>query len=676
MLLAAAAAAQPQPSGEQPQSPIVVTGERVKRSLKQTTSSVAVFDGRDIDSLAAADRLQNLLEMVPNVLVPTSRDAPTIRGQRAVGVLQGLPAFLGGARPRTALQIDGRTVTFNELVNNTEGLWDVDHVEVFRTPQTTTQGVNSIAGAIFIHTADPSYEFGGQARLIGGQFHRRQASAVLTGPLAGDQVAFRIAGDFYRSHTSTTMQGPQVGVADLNLDRYWTVRAKLLVEPRTAPGLRVLTTYAHTRAEAPQAESARPPFRERRDDFYPFGYFKSRVDSVTSLVTYPVADSLESRTTLSLGKSHFRRLAPKGFGQTDIQGRDVSAETVLEWRPGNALSGVGGVSVQRVKLHQFIDLSVTGLGLGSFNDRQVSAGLFGELNWRATDRLSLVAGGRYQSDRKTRSGVLTMTQPLPLDYDKSSHAFLPKVSVAYDLSSSLRVGLLVQRAYNAGGVTLDPQHRAQLDFKPEYLWDYEAFARASALGGRVNLTANLFYSAMRDAQREYDFDLHSPGGTVGLLQIFSEPRAHLYGAELAANVKLSSRLTARAAIGLLGTRITETVDPKDPFLGKEFGGAPHFTGSASFDWQATDHFRLSANARHNSGFWADDSEDPLFRTTGWTMVDGRATWDTGRFTVFVYAQNLLNTFHVIGWAGPRDEPDAEVELADPREIGVGLQAKF
>src|SRR5438309_4666386 len=122
---------------------IIVTGERVKRSLKDTPSSVAVFDQGDIDAMAAPDRIQQILELVPNVLVPTSRDAPNIRGQSSVGVLGGLPAFLGGARPRTVMQIDGRTVTFYEFINTTEGLWDVDHVEVFRSPQTTTQGVNS-----------------------------------------------------------------------------------------------------------------------------------------------------------------------------------------------------------------------------------------------------------------------------------------------------------------------------------------------------------------------------------------------------------------------------------------------------------------------------------------------------------------------------------------------------
>ena len=84
-----------------------------------------------------------------------------IRGQISAGVLSGLPAFLGGARPRTVVQIDGRTITFNEFQNSAEGPWDVDRVEIFRSPQTTTQGVNSDRRAIFIHTADPTFNWEG-----------------------------------------------------------------------------------------------------------------------------------------------------------------------------------------------------------------------------------------------------------------------------------------------------------------------------------------------------------------------------------------------------------------------------------------------------------------------------------------------------------------------------------
>jgi len=323
-----------------------------------------------------------------------------------------------------------------------------------------------------------------------------------------------------------------------------------------------------------------------------------------------------------------------------------------------------------------IDLTAAKLGTGSFNDRQRSFGVFGDVTWHPAERLTLTTGARYQSDGKKRNGLLHSTQDLPLDYDKTSHAFLPKISASYDITKDVRAGVLMQRAYNPGGVTLDPGHHTQLDFPPEYLWDYEGFVRADLLGGRGSLTANIFYNAMHNAQRELDFDINSPGGNVGLLQIISEPRGRTYGAELELGLKVSPQLSVQASAGLLRTRITKGIAPNDPFLGKEFYGAPHFTAAAGVEWKPVRELSISAQAHHNSGFWGDDNNDPLFRTKGWTMADARVSWDTRHFTLFGYAQNLFNTFRVLGYSGPTDDPGVEVGLTDPREIGVGIQARF
>src|SRR3982750_2459456 len=291
--LAPATATPPPPRPAANPETIVVTGERVKRSLKDTPSSVVVFRAENLEKLAAPDRLQQLLELVPNLLVVSSRGTPNIRGQSGIGALVGLPAFLGGARPRTIVQVDGRTITFNEFANSSEGLWDVARVEVFRSPQTTTQGANSIAGAIFITTSDPTYNWEGRFRGIIGGYRRRQLSGGLSGPLVDDQLAIRVAGDLYRSHAADLMIGPIVG-ADLNIDNYGSARVKLLAEPHAIPGLRILATYAHQKSEAPQGEAAKAPFSERRDIPCICGYTKTNVDAVTTKVDYALAGALQS----------------------------------------------------------------------------------------------------------------------------------------------------------------------------------------------------------------------------------------------------------------------------------------------------------------------------------------------------------------------------------------------
>src|SRR6476469_3038979 len=142
--IAAVAAAQepaPEPVGDSAE--IVVTGERVKRSLKETQSSVSVVSERDIEA-ASANRVEEMLKLVPNVQLGTGSEGPAIRGQDTTGALQALPAFLGGNRPRTTVVVDGRRTTYNEFVFGTAPAWDVGRIEVFRSPQTTTQGQNSI----------------------------------------------------------------------------------------------------------------------------------------------------------------------------------------------------------------------------------------------------------------------------------------------------------------------------------------------------------------------------------------------------------------------------------------------------------------------------------------------------------------------------------------------------
>ena len=160
-----------------------MTGERQAQTWHDTASSVAVITGEMNESLAGADRVEQLLFLVPNVQHGSGGTGPTIRGQDSTGVLRDLPAFLGGTRPRVTLQVDGRAVSFNEFVFGLASVWDVDQVEVYRSPQTTTQGRNSIGGAIFIETRDPDYDWNGRVRVLGGNYDTWQASGVISGPI-------------------------------------------------------------------------------------------------------------------------------------------------------------------------------------------------------------------------------------------------------------------------------------------------------------------------------------------------------------------------------------------------------------------------------------------------------------------------------------------------------------
>lgn len=192
----------PLPGPADPPTEIIVTGERTSKSLRETPSSVTVATRSMIED-SSIDRIDQLLASIPNVQLGSGGDAPAIRGQDSTGPLRDLPAFLGGNRLRVTLQLDGRAISYNELAFGVTPLWDVEQVEIYRSPQTGTQGLNAIAGATFVTTALPSEQFTGRARMIVDDHHLRQWSAMASGPIAGPAVRFRLAADIRDGRAAT-----------------------------------------------------------------------------------------------------------------------------------------------------------------------------------------------------------------------------------------------------------------------------------------------------------------------------------------------------------------------------------------------------------------------------------------------------------------------------------------
>lgn len=652
---------------------IIVTGERVPRSLQATASSVVVVTARGIEA-QPVDRVEQLLETIPNVQLGSGTQGPTIRGQDSTGVVSELFAFLGGTRPRTTLTIDGRAVTYNEYVYGGASIWDVERVEVFRSPQTTTQGRNSIAGAIFVTTKDPSKDWEGRARAIIGEIGTRQLSAVVSGPIIDDQFAIRVAGDLKLGRNVSDMANGIVG-ASIDHDDFGVARIKLVAEPRALPGIRLETSYAHVESQAPQFQSVRAPFNERRNPVpeRTDGVIRTKVDSVTAQLSYAVSPSLNSRTTLSHGIALVQRFGLPGLGRTRVDSIDNSAETILQWQPGRLIHMLGGLHYSTLKLRQFIDITGLRIGTGGFGDRQRSLGLFGEATWHPAPRLAITAGLRYQSDKQVRHGqVGPIVDGITVDYDGRFDAWLPKVSVAYDLADPTTIGLLAQRAYNPGGTTVNLATRLQNNFGPERLWNYEAFMRTSFAGRRGTVAANLFYNDITDAQRPQTIEFVAPNGqSFNTIEIANAPSARTAGLEVEVGWRASSRLSVRLGLGLLDTKVRRTLAMSDPLRGKAFQRSPNISASAAIDWNPNKAMHLSVDMNTRTGYFSDDANTLSRRINGWTTVNARTTYTAGSTSVFGYVRNAFDAFYLTSLSTP-----TLGAVGRPREFGLGIEGRF
>jgi outer membrane receptor protein involved in Fe transport len=285
----------------------------------------------------------------------------------------------------------------------------------------------------------------------------------------------------------------------------------------------------------------------------------------------------------------------------------------------------------------------------------------------------VTAGIRYQRDRQKREGALTADSfTVPVDFIGTFDAWLPKLTFAYDVRPDLRVGAMIQKAYNPGGTTIRVDTSRPDNFRAETLWDYELFARGSLFDGALSFETNLFYYDMRDAQRSKEIRIFTPSGRgVGFADLFNVPKARSYGAEAQVYWRANKTLSAAIAIGLLGTKMVRTDTENAGLDGNQFDRSPHFSGSAAIDWKPTDRLRISAQARHHSPYFSDPENSPNIRIKSGTNVDARAEYRVGHVSIFAQVRNAFDALNIIS-LGDTDSGEAE----DPRSFSIGLESGF
>lgn len=654
---------------------IIVTGERQTRSLRATTSSAVIVNRRTIER-AVIDRLDQLLVDTPNVQQGSGGELPTIRGQDATGPMRDLPAFLGGNRPRMTLVVDGRALSYNELAFGVGPLWDVDRIEIFRTPQSSSQGQNAIAGAVFVTTVDPTMAADLRLRAMLGQARTRQLSLAGGGPLIDDQLAMRIVGDFRRGRSSSALT--RRSTIDPNRDEYDLVRIKLLATPKSLPGTSLNLGYTHNRSQSPQLEGLSRPFRDRVDRITNYGIFRVRGDAVTAQVDSRLAEAFNLKATGTFGRSRVQRFAPPGLGETMIHQHDWSAEMIAQWRPAERFNLLLGTAASGITLDQHIDLSRLS-GIGVFSDRQHAFALFGEAEWKPVDRATMTLGLRYQQNSQIRRGTLDAAlAPIALDYRGQFNTILPKLSAYFDVSEQVRIGAFVQKAANAGGTTLRFDTGQPDTFDAESLWDKELFVRLGRPGGAWRLNMNLFAYRHHNAQRSVPIVIPTPGGApVTFANLFNVPRARTHGIEIEGSWRVVSWLDLSGGLGLLDTKILDGGVDGSTYVGKQFQRAPKLSASASVAVRPIRSLSVNFSWHRNSGYFSEDSNLPYLRVPGWSRIDGRIEYSVGRYRLFGYARNAGNRFALTYLFKPQIGTTPGMATAiDPRELGIGLEFRY
>lgn len=724
---------------------IIVTGEKLERSLQETTTSVAVTTAARIEAEGILS-LQEVYDRTANVSQTYGTDGVSIRGVMDTGVAGA------GDAPLATVYVDGAPLPNDVMFNGPTDAWDVAQVEILRGPQSTLQGLNALAGSIIMRTEDPSDDWSLKARLTLADPQETGFAIAGGGPIIPGELAFRVSAESREGDGfvyNTTRDEPEAPI-----DRQ-TLRAKLLWTPSAIPGLEARLSYTTFDS------SGGYPFVYSRTDTP--NYYEDRVsvndarngsdigaDIVTLEFAYPISDTLSLTSVTSWSDVDYfteydndGSAANIGFGSAARQFETLTQEFRLAY-DGTSVRGLLGafyydrdtasVAASRIEVTTPVDtisflLQSQGLDAGTagfiaglyaaalpvipvdYADVAASTvttyALFGDGEWDVTDRLTLLAGFRWDHEENRVDVVSTATfigaYPDPSAFappgaplwfaiaginagvqgivdsaagaapgtDRDFDAFLPKLGVRYDLTDDVSAGFVVQRGYRSGGSSSNLARAQTFAYDPEYTWNYEASLRSVWLDGALTVNANAYYVDWTDQQVSVYFGLNEfDYNTVNAGQ------SHLYGFEVEAAWQVTQALDVYGSLGHSRTKFddfTVTTGAVTDLSGQQFAFAPALTLSAGGTYHWANGFLVNLNANYRSEVFSEVGvAQATSRAPDRTLVNARVGYETDRWGVYVYGHNIFDEEYFSYF---RSGYSAAV-LGDPRVVGVMLQANW
>lgn len=178
-----------EPAFAQTRDEIVVTVRRKAESIQDVPGSITVLTDEML-SKAGVERIEDFVGLTPGVTLVNAAEAGdtqvNIRGINGARDAENSFAFL----------VDGILYT-NPAAFNRE-YTDLQQIEIFKGPQGAFYGRNAAAGAIIVTTKTPNNELSGGMTVSYAGDDSVLVKGSLSGPIAEDQLYFRISGD-YRS---------------------------------------------------------------------------------------------------------------------------------------------------------------------------------------------------------------------------------------------------------------------------------------------------------------------------------------------------------------------------------------------------------------------------------------------------------------------------------------------
>jgi outer membrane receptor protein involved in Fe transport len=619
---------------------IVVTGEKIDRNIKDTTTAVTVFSEKTLGT-GEVKQVKDIATSAPNVTTDTFGHI-AIRGISGGGAATGGVALMTGARARIATVVDGTTQDWSGYNFSPTNLWDVEQVEVLRGPQSTTQGASAIAGALVVNTNDPTFE--NEAAIRAGLESykngnlKHNLAVMSSGALIKDELAYRIAVDQTKGEgwLNYDTSGYSGYLPNLSESTSLNVRSKLLWEPTDAPELsaKLTVNYLKNKGEhANFASNTTEGIATQTMTIADAGGAVSRVQdskekSVATDIDYQISDSITNALHISYIDSD---MYADGYGSAsgttthsyDIEQTTTSLENRIIFNNQNTkLSGVIGLFA--AYKDSVIDASQGVINIDTSYNTTTTA-LYGEGTYALSPETKLTTGLRIENENTDKIGSFFSSTEVAQNTD--STYYLPKLAITHDISNSTTLGASIRKGYSPSGTYINTTGDV-FAFDSEKVSSFELSSK-SDFGKGTTLSANLFYNDYSDYQALSGFS------------VVNVDAAHTIGFELEASTWISKNLELQGSIGLLRSEIDEYASNTTD-KGNQLSGAPETNLGLGFTQYIGNKWSFGADITYVGEYYSDLSNTTNDMAGDYLITNARFEYVTGDLTINGFIKNLTD----------------------------------
>ena len=713
---------------------IIVTAQRREENQQDVPISIATLGGETLAAITGAGAdIRALSGRVPSLTIESSygRTFPRfyIRG------LGNTDFDLNASQPVSLVYDD---VVLESPILKGFPVFDLDRVEVLRGPQGTLFGRNTPAGIVKFDSAKSTSK-NNYAKASWGSFNTINAETGIGGELGGG-ISARVSALYQRRDDWVdNLDAP--GAKNLEGYEDFAARLQLQANPTEALTLRLVGqirsfdgTARLFRANALATGSNKligvtgPTSEFRRDQVRADGLnfqklknynvgFTGEYDAgpvtITSVTSY-WNGNLRSRGDIDGGfGNQFAPTMGPGFIPFSAQSQDNVPsldQFTQELRLASNNSGGLGYQLGVFYLSEKVDIESFDFGSPTATtpsaialQRQESKayGIFGSLNYKFDNGMTLQGGARFNHDKRTmvasrpvdnRPGFLGFGGPVAPQSAKVGDEVLTwDLSVAYPASDDVNLFARVAKGYRA------PAIQGRLLFgralsvaNSETTMSYEAGLKSTLADGKVRFNLSGFYFNTSDLQ------LTAVGGASNFTTLLNADKVKGYGfeAEFEARPAKGFTLTAglsynhneiddpNAFVAGCGAACTVLNTPRagSPGIfsidGNQLPQSPRWIAN----WTAGYAVPMAGGEVYAFTDWAYRSKVQFFlyksvEFSDDNMLEGglRVGYRTDRFDIAAYARNITNDVSAVSGI---DFNNLTAMVNEPRIFGLEASVKF